>query len=64
MLRSGRVARRPRSRLARGERSPSPGPPACTSRPVAQAADRAVPGHWEGDLIIGARGTSAIITLV
>jgi len=67
-LRSGRAARRPQSRLAAAERATRSTRPwtrdlHISTRPP-QADDRAVPGHWEGDLIIGAHGTSAIITLV
>jgi transposase, IS30 family len=62
-LRTGRTTRQPRSKLpARGTRSWI-GQAHITARP-AEAADRAVPGHWEGDLVIGAGQKSALITLV
>ena len=64
-LRSGRTARRPQSRQAAADRSRRPwiGDLHISARPAA-AADRAVPGHWEGDLVIGKAGASAIVTLV
>jgi IS30 family transposase len=61
-LRTGRALRKPR-RQAQARRGRIPDPVAISDRP-AEAADRAVPGHWEGDLILGAANGSAIGTLV
>ena len=61
-LRTGRALREPRARTARSGRSFVTDDVTISQRP-AQAADRAVPGHWEGDLIIGLE-KSAIGTLV
>ena len=61
-LRTGRTLRVPRAR-ARGRGKGFVTDEVMISQRPADAADRAVPGHWEGDLILGLR-SSAIGTLV
>ena len=61
-LRTGRALRAPRART-RGRGKPFVTPELLISQRPAEVTDRAVPGHWEGDLILGL-GSSAIGTLV
>ncbi|MCS6553348.1 IS30 family transposase [Curtobacterium flaccumfaciens pv. flaccumfaciens] len=62
-LRTGRALRRHRGEPQRASWSKIRDMVLISERP-AEADDRAIPGHWEGDLIVGINARSAIGTLV
>lgn len=62
-LRTGRSTRKPRAHRVSGQGRGGLGDKLMISDRPAEADDRAVPGHWEGDLLLGSRPT-AIATLV
>lgn len=62
-LRSGRTGRIPHSKLPRRTSRPWLAGHHISTRPP-EVTDRALPGHWEGDLVISAHHRGGIITLV
>jgi IS30 family transposase len=61
-LRTGRAMRHPRGKRLPQGRGQLPGTISIRQRP-AEANGRSVPGHWEGDLVLGKR-PSAVLTLI
>jgi IS30 family transposase len=62
-LRSGRARRQPRGRGAPGTAPKIVGMVKIADRPP-EVDERRLPGHWEGDLVVGKNGASAVATLV
>nr|AGS52901.1 mobile element protein [uncultured bacterium contig00016] len=64
LMRRGRTGRKPRKGGGAAAKPRFIEPMLNISQRPAEANDRAIPGHWEGDLIVGKGGRSAIGTLV
>jgi IS30 family transposase len=63
-LRTRRVRRRPQRRISVASRSGRIPEMTRISQRPAEVLDRAIPGHWEGDLLVGRHNRSHLVTLV